>query len=78
MKNKKKVTKRRNWALVFIASILLVLGLALCVLAIMYASVFGWRSILVGASGFAISGAAVMSIIENDPTWILLNLIISF
>lgn len=78
MKIKKKVNKDRNWVLVFISSILILLGLVLLVLAIVNIANFGWLSLLIGLIGFAECGAATMSIIKNDPTWILLDLIIPF
>ena len=76
MKNNKTVVKPRNWFLVFIASILLVLGLALVAVAVMNVITFGWWSLLIGLSGLTTIGAALMSIIKNDPSWILLDFII--
>ncbi len=76
MKNNKTTVKPRNWFLIFIASILLVLGLAIVVAAIMNFTTFGWWSLLIGLSGLTTIVAAVMSIIKNDPSWILLDLII--
>ncbi len=76
MKNKKAVAEQRNWGLVFVSSILILIGVVLILLAVMYSKEFGWWSLLLGASGLSTIGAATMSIIKNDPTWILLNLII--
>lgn len=76
MKNNKNVLKARNWFLVFIASILLVLGVVLVVVAVMNVTTFGWWSLLIGLSGLITIVAAIMSIIKNDPSWILLDLII--
>lgn len=76
MKSKKIATKERDWLLVFVASILIALGLGLIVLAIINIVHFGWWSIPIGLSGLATVSAAIMSIIENNPAWILLDLII--
>ncbi len=78
MKNKKIKARPRNWALVFISSILMVLGLALIVLALMNVSSFGLWGLLIGAIGLTAFGAAVTAIITNDPSWILLDLIMPF
>ncbi len=66
----------RNWVLVFVSSLLILIGLALTVLAIMYARELGWWAILVGLTGISTIAASVMSIVKNDPSWILLNLIL--
>jgi len=76
MKNKKVTTKPRNWFLVFIASILIVLGAALVALSIVNVASFGWWSVLMGLGGLMTIAAAVLSIVKNDPSWILLDLII--
>ncbi|MGB4768749.1 MAG: hypothetical protein WBP22_05860 [Candidatus Saccharimonas sp.] len=76
MRTKKKVPEARNWALVFICAILIVLGGALAVLAVINIALFGWWSLLVGAGGVTTVAAAIMSIIKNDPSWILLDLIL--
>lgn len=75
MKKDKTPRKPRNWLLVGIASILLVLGLILVVIAIANISTFGWWSLLIGCAGLTTFVAALMSIVKNDPSWILLNLI---
>lgn len=76
MKNKKVTTKPRNWFLVFIASILIVLGAALVALSIVNVASFGGWSVLMGLGGLMTIAAAVLSIVKNDPSWILLDLII--
>ncbi|HBO64478.1 TPA: hypothetical protein DD425_00770 [Candidatus Saccharibacteria bacterium] len=76
MKNNKTTGKPRNWLLVFIASMLLVFCLTLVVVATINVNTFGWWSILIGLSGLTTFFVAVMSIIKNDPSWILLDLII--
>lgn len=76
MKNNKIIVQPRNWFLVFIASILLLLGLTLAIAAIMNVTTFGWWSLSIGLSGLTTIVAAIMSIIKNDPSWILLDLIL--
>lgn len=68
--------KDRNWVLIFVASILIILGIALVVLAVANITAFGWWSLILGASGVSTIAAAAMSIITNNPSWILLDLII--
>jgi len=75
-KKKQAVVAPRNWAIVIVGSILIVIGLALVILAVSNIPGFGWWSIAVGLSGVSTIGAAVMSIVKNDPSWILLDLII--
>ena len=76
MKNKKTTAKERNWVLALVSSVLILLGSALVVLAIMNIALFGWWSLLLGVSGLMTIGAAIMSIIKNDPSWILLDLLL--
>lgn len=75
-RNKRKTSTERNWLLVIVATILIVIGLALLVLAICNIHTFGWGSLTVGLTGVGTAGAACIAIIENDPTWILLDLIL--
>ena len=75
---KKVVNTNRNWTLVFVASALILMGLALTALAVVNVVSFGWWSLLVGVIGSTAVAAAVMSIVKNDPSWIFLDLIIPF
>ena len=72
----KTPAKERNWALVLIASILIILGSAIVLLAVTNIATFGWWSLLIGLGGLTTITAAIMFIITNDPTWILLDLIL--
>ena len=76
MKKAKGATNKRNWFLVFVAALLIVFGLALVWIAAITIASFGWWSLLIGLSGLTSIAAAVMSVIKNDPSWILLDLII--
>lgn len=73
---KKTTAKERNWFLVFIASVLIIIGCAIVFLAVTNIATFGWWSLLIGLGGLTTITAAIMSIITNDPTWILLDLIL--
>jgi len=75
MKSKIEVVER-NWALVAVASILILISLAILVLAILNVAIFGWWSLALGLGALTTIAAAVMSIVKNDPVWILLDLII--
>ena len=75
MKSKIEVVER-NWALVAVASILMIISLVILVLAILNIATFGWWSLALGLGALTTIAAAVMSIVKNDPVWILLDLII--
>jgi pilus assembly protein TadC len=76
MKKTKKPSKPRNPGLIFIASILLLIGLGLVVVVLSNVSLFGWWGLLVALSGLITAAAAIVSIVKNDPTWILLDLLL--
>jgi len=76
MKKDKITNVNRNWALVFISSVLLLIGVALLILAIMNISTIGWWSLLAGLIGATTIFASIMSIVKNDASWVLLGLII--
>ena len=75
MKSKIEVVER-NWALVAVALILMIISLVILVLAILNIATFGWWSLALGLGALTTIAAAVMSIVKNDPVWILLDLII--
>lgn len=76
MKKRVALTER-NWPLVLIGSILILVGLMLVVIAIIYIKNLGGWGILVGLTGLAAVGASIVAIVENDPSWILLDLFLS-
>lgn len=75
-RNIHKRSSPRNWVLVLLSSIIFLLGSTLVVLAALNVPSFGWWSLALGLSGFGTMGAAIMSIITNDPAWIFLDLIL--
>lgn len=74
----KKRSQRRetDWLLVVMASIMILIGVALLLLAIVYASALGWWALGVGATGLSTIGFAVKAIATNNRAWILLDLIL--
>lgn len=76
MRQKKKTTaQHRSWGLIIISSLIIIGGLTLVTLSIVYIGTFGWWSLLIGVSGLNSIFMATMSIIKNDPSWILLDII---
>ncbi|MGV9001507.1 MAG: hypothetical protein ACOH18_00935 [Candidatus Saccharimonadaceae bacterium] len=76
MRKNTKVVEKRNWLLVFISIILILIGGALVVLAVANIGLFGWWSIPVGVGGLITITAAILSIVKNDPSFILLDLLL--
>ena len=76
-KNKKKEqTIERNWALVVIASIMIIINLVLLVIASMYWSALGWWAPVITVGAIVSIYLSVEAIRTNDPTWLLLDLIL--
>lgn len=75
MKTKKTAATERNWFLVFIASLLMVIGVTMVLIATTDIAQLGWWNLLIGLSGLTIVYTAIMSIVKNDPAWILLGLL---
>ena len=76
MRQKKKTTaQHRSWGLIIISSLIIIGGLTLVALSIVYIGTFGWWSLLIGVNGLISIFMATMSIIKNDPSWILLDII---
>ena len=76
MRQKKKTTaQHRSWGLIIISSLIIIGGLTLVTLSIVYVGTFGWWSLLIGVSGLISIFMATMSIVKNDPSWILIDLI---
>ena len=73
---KKVRTVERNWALVVIASIMILLNLILLVAAVLYWATFGWWSLIAGIGAATSIYLSVEAIRTNDPTWLLLDLIL--
>jgi hypothetical protein len=76
MKNTNESIKPRNPALIIIASVLILFGLAIVFVGLTNMDALGWWTILTVLSGLLTTGAAVTSIVQNDPSWILLELLL--
>ena len=76
MRQKNKTTaQHRSWGLIVISSLIIIGGLTLVTLSIVYIGTFGWWSLLIGVNGLISIFMATMSIVKNDPSWILIDLI---
>ena len=76
MRQKKKTTaQHRSWGLIIISSLIIIGGLTLVTLSIVYIGTFGWWSLLIGVNGLISIFMATMSIVKNDPSWILIDII---
>ena len=77
MKSKKKQqTLSRNWALVVIALIMIIINLILLAIAVLYWSVLGWWAPALVGGAITSLFLSVEAIRKNDPTWLLLDLIL--
>lgn len=65
-----------NWLLVIVAGILIVLNAALLLLVVIFAEFFGWWSLALGLAAVSSIGLAIISIRDNNPSWLLLDLIL--
>ena len=72
----KKRKKSRNWALVVFASIVIVLNIAVGGFSIAYVSVLGWWAALFIFGAISSIVLGLVAIKKNDPTWLLLDLIL--
>lgn len=72
----KKSTKPRDWTVVFIGSLLILMGLAMVCIAVFFAKELGWWSAIIGIGGLSSVGFATMAIVKNDPSWILIDLLL--
>lgn len=77
MKIPKALKKQpRNWMLVLVAVIMIILSLTITVLGLMLIPQIGWFAAVPIVGGISSTGLAVTAIIENDPAWLLLDLIL--
>ena len=75
MKNKEETD--RNWALIVIASIVILIDLALLIITCIYFSKFGWWALATIAGALSSLCMAIVAIKKNDPSWLLLDLLLS-
>lgn len=75
--SKHKATKNpRNWMLVLVAVIMIILSLTIVVLGVILIPQLSWFAAVPIVGGLSSTGLAVMAIIENNPAWLLLDLIL--
>ena len=66
----------RNWMLVLVAVIMIILSLTIIVLGLALMPQLGWFAAVPIVGGLSSTGLAVTAIIKNDPAWLLLDLIL--
>lgn len=73
---KLKAVKEGNWGLIFFSGIVFALGITLVILAIVFYKQLGWWSLAVFASGFSSAYLSFIAVKDNEPAWLLLDLIL--
>lgn len=73
---KKTQSKERNWLLVTIASIVILLDIVLLVIAATNMSTLGWWSLAITIGAISSLYLSVVAIKTNNPAWLLLDLIL--
>ena len=73
---KKTSPSERSWLLIIFSSLLILFSLAIVVLSIIYFETLGAFAIALIIGGLFTAGFAVMAIVKNDPSWILIDLIL--
>jgi hypothetical protein len=76
MKMKKKHSHERNWVLVIVSTVVIVLNLGVLVAVGLNPLVFGWWAILIVLGALSSIGLATLAIRQNDPSWLLLDLVL--
>ncbi|HEX8182178.1 MAG TPA: hypothetical protein VF575_01095 [Candidatus Saccharimonadales bacterium] len=72
----KMKARSRNWLLVSIASIIIILDLLIITGVVLYSIPLGWWSFIIVAGALSSLSLSVMAIKTNDPAWLLLDIII--
>lgn len=72
---KKQQKHSRNWALVIIASIVIILNLALIVFYILYAKTFGWWNVITIPGAIFGVWTSARAIKDDESAWLMLDLI---
>lgn len=73
---KKMQNKERNWVLVVVASIVIILSIALLVITLRNISTLGWWSLAIAAGAVSSICLSITAIKRNEPAWLLLDLIL--
>lgn len=77
----KKITSKqnkseRNWPLVVIALIVIAINAVLLVIGLANTATLGWWALLIALAALTSIFLSVMAIKQNNPAWLLLDLII--
>lgn len=67
---------RRSWALIIVAIAYMIIGVAITFIALTNIDAFGWMSAIFALAGITPVASAIIALIENNPAWILLDLIL--
>lgn len=67
---------KRSWALIIVSVIYMFIGASIIFIAVTNIHAFGWLSAVFALAGATPVVAAIIALVENNPAWILLDLII--
>lgn len=73
---KKKEKHGRNWALVVVASIVITLNTGLLIAVSLSTATLGWWALVIVIGAISSIWLSVTAIKKNDPTWLLLDMIL--
>jgi len=76
MKTTKQVKKPRNVLLIVLASVVSIFGLVIAGVGVMLVPDLGWMAALTIVGGLSTTSLAVTAIATNEPSWLLLDLIL--
>ena len=77
MKTKPTLTipKDRSWLLVIFASLFIIIGIAIILITVTNIAAFGWWSLFLIFTGLVMIASAVLSIIRNESSILLLGIL---
>ncbi len=67
---------KKNWVLIVIASTVIVLNAALILFLILNPMTLGWWTLLIGLSAVVSISLSLKAIKENEPAWLMIDLIL--
>lgn len=70
-----KSNQGRNWLLVVVALVVILMNLVILFLSVDNVESFGWFSWIAGLAAITSIGMSITAIVRNDPSWLLLDLI---
>lgn len=75
-RKKLNAIEAENWPLVGVAVVMMLCGLCLAVVPLFYLAMFGWWALVLIASGVSTVLFCIEALRENDPSWLMLDLIL--